>query len=101
VPAALAAASFDYLGKQLPEIQAQYARHYGDKADRFEDALLEARDAFATLLARTWERLSPYDLYAQVARTMIDVGEELGGRRLASTVREAFVFRDILPAPRA
>jgi hypothetical protein len=98
IPAALAAASFDYLGRELAEIQAEFAKHYRAKAPLFEDALLEARDAFATLLARTWERMSPYDLYPHVARTMIQVADELGGRALRSIVRESFVFRDINPA---
>ena len=95
---ALAAASFDYLGQTLPEIQAEFATHYRAKAPLFEDALLEARDVFATLLVRTWERMTPYDLFPQVARTMILVGDELGGRALRGIVRESFAFRDIVPA---
>jgi hypothetical protein len=42
--------------------------------------------------------MSPYDLYPHVARTMIQVADELGGRALRSIVRESFVFRDINPA---
>ena len=98
IPAALGAASFDYLGQTLPEIQAEFATHYRAKAPLFEDALLEARDVFATLLVRTWERMTPYDLFPQVARTMIQVGAELGGRVLRGIVRESFAFRDIVPA---
>jgi hypothetical protein len=98
IPAALGAASFDDLGQTLPEIQAEFATHYRAKAPLFEDALLEARDIFATLLVRTWQRMTPYDLFPQVARTMIQVGDELGGRALRGIVRESFAFRDIVPA---
>jgi hypothetical protein len=98
IPADVASASVGFVGEKLPAIQAQFAVHYRAKAARFEDALLEGRDAVATLLARTWERSSPYDLFPHVARTMIQVAAELGGRSLAQIVRDAFAFRHIMPA---
>ena len=61
-------------------------------------ALLEARDTFALLMARTWQRTSWYDLYPQVGRAMISAADEVGGRTLSDIVRDALVFRDIVPA---
>jgi hypothetical protein len=95
----LADASFDSLGQRLREIQSEFDRAYARHAPRFEDALLEARDQFGTLVARSWQRTSPHDLYPTVAATMIGVGRELGGDRLARTVRESLAFRDIKPPP--
>jgi hypothetical protein len=101
IPRALAEASFDALGTALPEIQTQFRARYRDNAPLFEEALIEARDVFATLLARTWTRTSVHDLFPQVARTMIAVGREMGGARLAGIVRECLAFRDIAPDPGA
>jgi hypothetical protein len=98
IPARLAADSINFLGRRLKDVQAEFAEHYRAKTALFEDSLLEARDAFATLLARTWERTSVHDLYPELARTMIEVGGELGGRSLATIVRESLAFRDIEPA---
>lgn len=98
VPRDVALRSIDYLGRKLADVQREYAKHYRDKADRFEDALLEARDTFAVLMARTWQRTSWYDLYPQVGRAMIAAADEVGGRTLSDIVRDALVFRDIVPA---
>jgi hypothetical protein len=95
----LADASFDSLGQQLREIQTAFERAHDRHASRFEDALIEARDRFGVLLARSWQRTSPHDLYPAVAATVIAVGRELGGARLARTVRESLAFRDIRPSP--
>jgi hypothetical protein len=95
----LAEASFNSLGQKLREVQAGFNRAYARKAPLFEDALLEARDRFGALLARTWQRSSRYDLYPTVAATMIAAGRELGGERLARTVSGALAFRDIKPPP--
>jgi hypothetical protein len=95
----LAEASFNSLGRKLREIQTQFDRAYARRAPVFEDALLEARDRFGALLARTWQRSSRHDLYPTVAATMIAAGRELGGERLARTVRGALAFRDINPPP--
>jgi hypothetical protein len=96
----LAVASFNALGRRQRDIQTRFDRAYALHAPRFEDALLAARDDLGTLLARTWQRTAPHDLYPAVAATMIAAGRELGGERLARTVGEGLFFRDIEP-PRA
>jgi hypothetical protein len=95
----VADASFNSLGRRLREIQAEFDRAYARHEPRFVDALIESRDRFGTLLARSWQRTSCHDLYPTVAATLIDVGRELGGTRLARTVRESLAFRDITPPP--
>jgi hypothetical protein len=101
IPRELAEESFNVLGRRQREIQARFDRAFARRASQFEDALIDARDRFGTLLARTWQRTSPHDLYPTVAATMIAAGRELGGERLARTVRESLAFRDIAPPPRA
>ncbi|PYM21435.1 MAG: hypothetical protein DMD78_18595 [Candidatus Rokuibacteriota bacterium] len=95
----LAQASFDSLGREQRDVQRLFDEAYRRRAPRFEEALIEARDRFGFLLARAWRRTSPYDLYPTVARTLVEVGAEMGGRPLARTVRDALRFRDIVPAP--
>ena len=94
-----AQASFDSLGREQRDVQRLFDEAYRRRAPRFEEALIEARDRFGFLLARAWRRTSPYDLYPTVARTLVEVGAEMGGRPLARTVRDALRFRDIVPAP--
>jgi len=100
IPRQLADESFNALGRRQRDIQVEFDRVYARKEPLFDDALVEARDRFGQLLARTWQRMSRYDLYPTVAATMIAVGRELGGARLAATVRESLAFRDIDPPPR-
>ena len=100
IPRSLARASVD-TGRTSPDIQRQFQRHYRDRAPLFTDALIEARDRFAMLLARAWQRTETFDLYPRVARTMISVGREIGGNGLARTVRDCLSARHIAPAPDA
>jgi hypothetical protein len=95
----LADDSFDALGTKQRDIQRQFNAAYEGRHAVFEDALLEARDQFGMLLARTWRQLSMHDLYPNVAASMIAVALQMGGDRMADTVFEAFALRDILPSP--
>lgn len=99
IPRQLAEDSFDALGARQRDIQRRFDAVFPGKAAVFEEALLDARDRYGILLARTWQRMSMHDLYANVAATMIDVALDMGGDRLADTVFEAFALRDILPPP--
>jgi hypothetical protein len=93
----LAAASFDANGKALPEVQAEFERRYRGRERVFEDALLQARDTFARVLAQTWRRLSPYDAYPETLTAMLATARSLYGAGTARVVREAFAWRGILP----
>jgi hypothetical protein len=63
----------------------------------FEDALLEARDVFAGVLAQSWRRMSPYDGYPEALAAMLTVAREQHGARTARIFRDAFEWRRIQP----
>ena len=97
IPFALAEASFDANGKTLPEVQRAFELSYRTRRTVFEDALLEARDVFAGVLAQSWRRMSPYDGYPEALAAMLTVAREQHGARTARIFREAFEWRRIQP----
>ena len=97
IPFALAEASFDANGKTLPEVQRAFELSYRARRTVFEDALLEARDVFAGVLAQSWRRMSPYDGYPEALAAMLTVAREQHGARTARIFREAFEWRRIQP----
>ena len=97
IPFALAEASFDANGKTLPEVQRAFELSYRTRRTVFEDALLEARDVFAGVLAQSWRRMSPYDGYPEALAAMLTVAREQHGARTARVFRDAFEWRHIQP----
>jgi hypothetical protein len=97
IPHALAEASFNANGKTLPEIQRAFQVTYRSQPSVFEDALLEARDVIASVLAQAWRRMSPYDGYPEAVATMLTVARERYGVTTQRVIREAFAWRGIEP----
>jgi hypothetical protein len=69
----------------------------GARRTVFEDALLEARDVFASVLAHAWRRMSPYDGFAEALAAMLAVAGERHGPRVQRIFRDAFAARGIEP----
>jgi hypothetical protein len=97
IPFALAEASFDANGQALPDVQRAFELSYRAHRTVFENALLEARDVFAGVLAHSWRRMSPYDGYPEALVTMLAVAREQHGARTERIIREAFEWRGIRP----
>jgi hypothetical protein len=97
IPFALAEASFDANGQALPDVQRAFEQSYRAHRTVFEDALLEARDVFAGVLAHSWRRMSPYDGYPEALATMLAVARGQHGARTERIIREAFEWRRIRP----
>ena len=97
IPHALAEASFDANGKTLPDVQRAFELSYRAHRTVFEDALLEARDTFAGVVAQTWRRMSPYDGYPEALATMLAIAREQHGPRTERIIRDAFAWRRIQP----
>jgi len=97
IPHALAAASFEGSAKKLPGIQRAFDLTYRARRTVFEDALLEARDVFASVLAHAWRRMSPYDGFAEALAAMLAVAGERHGPRVQRIFRDAFAARGIEP----
>jgi hypothetical protein len=97
IPFALAEASFDANGQALPDVQRAFELSYRARRTVFEDALLEARDVFAGVLAHSWRRMSPYDGYPEALATMLAVARGQHGARTERIIREAFEWRRIQP----
>jgi hypothetical protein len=98
---------------RFARLRRDFAEHFVRHADRFRTALLDARDDFARLLARTWTITSVGDFpgrdrprgrlhlpFAGVVANMIAADRALGGR-YGSIIRHAFQQRGIVPAPRS
>ena len=97
---------------RFERLRRDFAEHFVRHPNRFRAALLDARDDFARLLARTWTMTSVHDFpgrdrprgrthlpYAGVVANMINADRALGGR-YGSIIRHAFLQRGISPAPR-
>jgi hypothetical protein len=96
IPRALAEASMAGR-KPLPQIQQVFGLIYRARPDKFEAALLEARDTFADILAHAWRRMSPYDGYPEALAALLAVARERHGAGVARIFREAFAWRGIAP----
>ncbi len=99
IPRELADASFDDDGKMLPEIQREFAIRYRGRSAVFEEALLEARDTFATAVAVAWGRLSPYAAFPDALAAIVAAARQLHGAATARVIRKAFEWRGIQPGP--
>lgn len=77
-------------------IQAEFDCAYHGNEESFRMALLEARDYLGTLLARTWDCLSPHFLtYAGVGIGLLDADQAISGGAHQNTIRDCFAWREI------
>lgn len=83
--------------RPVAPLQRQFARRYARRPRAFRDALLDARDAFGRLLARTLDKTSAGGLtFARVVANMLAADAELHAGRHRALIREAFERRRIL-----
>ncbi|MGH7354316.1 MAG: hypothetical protein ACRELS_07010 [Candidatus Rokuibacteriota bacterium] len=95
----LAAASAAFRRRRVAPLQREFGRRYAARPRAFRDALLDARDAFGRLLARTLDKTSARGLtFARVVANMLAADRELYGGRHRALIRAAFERRRILPA---
>src|SRR5882672_1496971 len=98
--------------RRFERLRQSFEAHFARNKEKFRLALLDARDDFGRLLARTWVRTSPEDFpgrdlprgnnrlpYSGVVANMIAADRALGGR-YETIIRAAFLRRGISPAPR-
>jgi hypothetical protein len=82
----------------LEQVQAEFARHYAGAVPEFREALLDARDVVATLLAHAWRKLVPDGFsYGQAAANLIASDRELHGGQYGPILRALFQQRGITP----
>jgi len=96
----LANHSYTAVHRDVPRIQREFSREFRRKRGIFKDALLEARDYFGRLLARTLDRTSMRDpSYPAFVANMLEADAELSGGAYRRLIRESFVWREVLPDP--
>jgi hypothetical protein len=84
--------------KTLEQVQEEFPRHYAGAVPEFTEALLDARDSFAALLAYAWRQLVPDGFsYRQAAANLIAADRELSGGQYAPILRALFEQRGITP----
>lgn len=77
-------------------MQPIFDESYGLAPDGFWDALVFARDMIGTMLAETWQNLSPNDLsYDDVGRVLLQVDLVLNGGRYRRVVETNLMRREI------
>ena len=90
--------SYVAVHREFSGIQRRFDRAFNGKRRAFTDALLEARDYFGRLLARTLDRSSMIDpSYPAVVADMLEADAQLSGGRYRQVIRESFQWRKILP----
>ncbi|HEY7540056.1 MAG TPA: hypothetical protein VIF11_07945 [Methylomirabilota bacterium] len=108
---AIGGASPSSIHRRFQRLRQRFTEHFTDNEEKFRLALLDARDDFGYLLAKTWIRTSVEDFpgrdrprgnnrvpYSGVVANMITADRALGGR-YAAIIRAAFRRRGIFPAP--
>lgn len=84
--------------RMVAAVQRKFAREFRGKRKAFRDALLEARDYFGRLLARTLDRTTISDpSYPTVVANMLEADAQLSGGQYRQVIRESFQWRRILP----
>jgi hypothetical protein len=78
-------------------VPREFSRRFGAKREVFKTALIEARDYFGRLLARTLERTSLSNpAYAAVVANMLEADSQLSGSAYRQVIRRVFEWREIL-----
>jgi hypothetical protein len=97
---ALADRSYTTIHRAVPGIQREFSREFRGKKTIFKVALIEARDYFGALLARTLDRTSMRDpTYPTFAANMLEADAALSGGAYRRVIRESFAWREILADP--
>ncbi|MGH7392145.1 MAG: hypothetical protein ACREM3_22200 [Candidatus Rokuibacteriota bacterium] len=100
----LAAAARHVLGREIPpKARETFARAYRARRAEFREALLDARDYFARVLAGAWRAVEPRGLTFARSLTAILAEDKRLAARLrrrphTALLRTAFDARDIVPA---
>ena len=110
IAAALDNASPSATHRRFQQLRRSYTAHFAKDREKFRLALLDARDDFGHLLAKTWAQTSVEDFpgrdlprgnkrlpYSGVVANMIAADRALGGR-YQTIIRAAFRRRGIVPA---
>jgi hypothetical protein len=104
VPEALVARSRAARRRDLEATQREFQGFFRRDEAAFTAALLDARDYFGRLLARTWEKAPLADLtgrpraaFGRFAGRMLDADAELSGGRNRSLIERVFQGRGIAP----
>ncbi|WP_051623419.1 hypothetical protein [Clostridium hydrogeniformans] len=97
IPENLAKRSYHADEVELPGIEEEFKQHFKDKKEEFKTALLDARDYFGKLMALTWDKTSPNNLYySKVVTNMIDADMELSNGKYSKIIRDCFEWREII-----
>jgi hypothetical protein len=84
----------------LTALKGQFAAALRKDPEGFKEALLDARDDFGGLLARTWQSVDMHGLtYTTAAAGMIAAGRPVANERMAQQVAEVFEAHGITPDP--
>ena len=97
---------------RFERLRRDFTEHFAKNEAKFRAALLDARDDFGRLLAKTWTLTSVREFpgrdrfrgrqhqpYAGIVANMIAADRSLGGR-YGALIRRAFLQRGISPVPR-
>ena len=80
-------------------VPREFSQRFSAKREIFKTALIEARDYFGRLLARTLDRTSMTDpSFLTVVANMIEADAQLSGGEHRQIIRQSFEWREILPA---
>ncbi len=92
--------SYEAIHQEAAAVQRGFRRAFERKRKIFKDALLEARDYFGRLLARTLDRTTMHDpSYPTIVANMLEADSELSGGEYRQVIRDSFLWREILPTP--
>lgn len=90
--------SYTAVHRDVTGVQREFRRQFKEKRTIFKVALVEARDYFGKLLARTLDRTTMHDpSYQTVVANMLEADAQLSGGEYRQIIREAFEWRKILP----
>lgn len=98
LPAALADRASGTRRRGLRDLKRKFAFHFKRHREEFKSALVDARDYFGRLMARTWDTTPMADLsYVKVVGNMIAADRELSGGRYRRLIQQSFERRLVLP----
>jgi hypothetical protein len=111
VAIAIGGASREAIHRRFQRLRQRFSEHFARNEEKFRLALLDARDDFGYLLAKTWAKTSVEDFpgrdqprgndrvpYSGVVARMIAADRALGGRH-TTIIRTSFRRRGISAAP--